>query len=112
MLLFESAARLVTVTYPLSVYHVDFGAYPFAAVRTSFFMAEPGKFHDKGAVFRAGGIAVNVIPDFFKSAFIPWGVIDERFGEAEFIFKETVSAEEGIGAEIRVQCNEIRKCRL
>lgn len=72
-------------------------------------------FHGKEAVLRAAGIAVNVIPDFIKRAFIPWVVRDESFGEMEFIFRETVSfngvksriTKEGVGVEIRVQCKEI-----
>lgn len=79
--LFGGAARLFTVADLLSFYHVDFWAYPFVAVETSFFIAVSGVFHVQVAVFWAGGIAVSVIPDFFKGAFVLWVIGDEWIEE-------------------------------
>lgn len=89
--LFGGAARFRAVAYPLAVYHADFGADPFVTVRTAFFMAVSGVFHVQCAVFGAGGIAVSIIPDFFKGTFIPWVIRDQCPGEMEFIPEEAVS---------------------
>lgn len=67
---FSRVAWFFTIADPVPVYHMDFRAYPFVTVRASFLMAEPGTFHDNAAVFQAGGVAVSIIPDFFKGAFI------------------------------------------
>ena len=113
--LFCSAAWLLAVTYPFSFYHVDFWAYPFVTVRASFFVAVPGIFHGKAAVFWAGGITISVVSNFFKGALIPRIIGDKSFGKMEFIFKEAVSfncikrgiAQEGIGMKMWVQCKVI-----
>lgn len=117
---FCGAAWLGTIAYPGSVYHVDFRADPFIPVRASFFVAVSGVFHVKGAVFWAGGIAVNVIADFFKRAFIPRVIRDQSFGEVEIILEEAISiyrvkrriAKKSIRMERRVQGKEIRESRL
>lgn len=117
---FGSAAWLFTAAYPLPVYHVDLRTYPFFPVRASLFVAVPGIFHGKGAVFWAGGIAVNVVADFFKGTLISWIIRDQGSGKVEYILKEAVSfnriksgiPEESIRSEIRVQGKEIREYRL
>lgn len=78
-------------------------------------MAVSGVFHVQGAVFGAGRVAVGVIADFLKGAFIPWVIRDQGFGEMEFILKEAVNvnriesgiAQEGVRVEIRVKGKEI-----
>ncbi len=77
--LFCGAAWFRAVTYPFSFYHVDFWAYPFVPVRTSFFMAVPCIFHGEAAVSGAGGIAVNVVSDLFKGTFISWIIRNQGF---------------------------------
>lgn len=80
-------------------------------------MAVPGIFHRKGAVFGTGGIAVSIIADFFKCAFIPGVIWDKGSGEMKFILKEAVSingvkrgiAQEGIRVESWVERKEIRE---
>lgn len=69
---FGCAAGFLTIADPMPLYHVYFRADPFVAVWAFFLMAVPGVFHVQGAVFGAGRIAVDVIADFFKGAFIPW----------------------------------------
>ena len=68
--LFGSAARVLTITDPLSSDYVDFGTDPFVPVRTSFFVAVPSIFHIQAAVHGAGGIPVEIVSDFLKRAFI------------------------------------------
>lgn len=117
---FSRAAGFRTATDPLPFYHVYFRADPFATVRTAFFMAVSGVFHVQGAVFGAGGVAVSVIADFFKRAFIPGVIRDKGSGKMKFILKEAVSfdgvkggiAKESIRAEPRVERKEIREGRL
>ena len=77
--LFCGAAWLFAVTDPFTLDHMDFGADPFIPVGTSLFMAVAGELHVEGAVFGAGGIAVYVVADFFKGAFIPRIIGDEGF---------------------------------
>ena len=117
---FSRAAGFRTVTDPLPFYHVYFRADPFVTVRTAFFMAVSGVFHVQGGVFGAGGVAVSVIADFFKRAFIPGVIRDKGSGKMKFILKEAVSfdgvkggiAKESIRAEPRVERKEIREGRL
>ena len=54
-------------------------------------MAMPGVFHVQGGVFGAGGIAIRVIADFFKGAFVSRVVRDQCPGEMEFILEKAVS---------------------
>ena len=78
-------------------------------------MAVSGVFHVQGAVFGAGRVAVGVIADFLKGAFIPWVIRDQCFGKMELILKETVNpngvksgiAQEGARVKIRVEGEEI-----
>lgn len=117
---FGSAAWFAAVTYPLTFHHVYFWAYPFVPVRAAFFMAVPGIFHGKAVVFGTGGIAINIVADFFKSTLISWIIRDQSFGKVKFILKEAVSfnriksgiSKESIRAEIRVQGKEIREYGL
>lgn len=87
----SGAAGFLTVADPRPVYHVDFRTDPFVPVGASFFMAVPGIFHVKAAVFGAGGIAISVIADLFKRTLISRVIGDQGFGEMEFILEETVS---------------------
>lgn len=117
---FSCAAGFLTVADPLPLYHVYLGADPFVAVRAPFLTAVPGVFHVQGAVFGAGRVAVGVIADFFKGAFIPWVIRDQCFGKMELILKETVNpngvksgiAQEGARVKIRVEGEEIGEDRL
>ena len=96
---------------------MDFGADPFVPVGTAFFMAVTSVFHVQRTVTGAGGIAVYVVADFFKGAFIPWVIGDECFGEVEFLFKEAIGfnsvksrvPKESVRVEIRMQGKEILK---
>ena len=115
--LFRGAAWILAVADPFAFDHMDFRADPFVPVGTSFFMAVASEFHSKGGVPGACGIAVNVVADFFKGAFIPWVIGDECFGEVEFLFKEAMGlngvksgvTKESVRVEIRVQGKEILK---
>lgn len=103
----------------IPIAHVDFRADPLVPVRMSFFAAVLGIFHVKAAVSGTGGVAVNVVSDFRKSAFIPLVIRDQCFGKVEFIFKEAVSfnciksgiPKESIRAENQMQGKEIREYR-
>lgn len=83
-------------------------------------MAVPGVFHVQGTVFGAGRVAVGVIADFLKGAFIPWVIRDEDFGEMEFILKEAVNlnriksgiTQESVRVKIRVKGKETGEDRL
>ena len=88
-------------------------------------MAVSGIFHVQCAVFGTGGIAarncrkiaVSIIADFFKCAFIPGVIWDKGSGKMKFILKEAVSingvksgiAQEGIRVEAWVERKEIRE---
>lgn len=52
--LFGGTARFRAVAYPLTVYHVDFGTYPFVTVRAALFVAVPGVFHVQSSVLSLG----------------------------------------------------------
>lgn len=102
---FGSAAWFFAITHPLPLHHVYFSTDPFVPIRAAFFVAVSGIFHGKAAVFRAGGIAINVVAGFFKSTLISRIIRDQGFREMEFIFQEAISlngikggvAEKGIG---------------
>ena len=68
--LFGRTARVFTVADPLSFDHVDFGAVPFVTVRTARFVTKAAVFQGKGRNLWAGGIAVVVITDPVKIAFV------------------------------------------
>ena len=83
-------------------------------------MAMPGVFRVQGGVFGAGGIAIRVIADFFKGAFVSRVVRDQCLGEMEFIPEEAVSfdrvksgiTQKGIRVEMRVERKEISEDRF
>ncbi len=100
---FGTAAGIFAAAYPLTFHHVDLRAYPFVPVRATFFVAVLGIFHVKAAVFGAGGITIDIVADFFKGAFIPRIIRDQRSGKVEFILKETVCF-------YRVKSGITRKC--
>ena len=115
--LFSCAAWVFAVADPFAFDHMDFGADPFVPVGTAFFMAVPRVFHVQRTVPGAGGISVYVVADFFKSAFIPWVIGDECFGEVEILFEEAIGLnsvksgvpKESVRVEARVQGKEILK---
>ena len=117
---FGGAAGLLTVADPLPFYHVDFRTDPFVTVRASLFMAVPGIFHVQAAVFRAGGVSVHVVADFFKSTFISGVIRNQDPGKMAFIFQETIGfncvkrgiPKKGTGMKVRVQRKEIGEYRL
>jgi len=117
---FCSAAGVFAVTEPLPFDHMYFGTDPFISVRTPFFVTVPAVFHGQIGVFGAGGIAINIVTDFFKGAFVPGIIRDQSFREMEIIFEETISldgvedgiTEEGIRMEVRMQPKEIREHRF
>lgn len=117
---FSSTARLFAVADPFPFDHMDFGADPFIPAGTSLFMAVSSEFHIKGIIFGAGGIAVYVVADFFKSAFVPWVIGDKSFREVEFIFEEAIGfngiksrvSKESVRVEGRMQGKEVCQHRF
>jgi len=118
--LFCSAAGFFAVTDPLPFDHMHFGTYPFILVRMPFFVTVPTVFYRQIRVFGAGGIAINIVTDFFKGAFFPGVTRNQCFREMEIIFEETISldgvkgetTEESIRMEVGMQPKEISENRL
>ena len=83
-------------------------------------MTVPGVFHVQRAVFGVGRVAVGVIADFLKGAFISWVIRNQGFGKMEFFLKEAVNlnriksgiTQEGVRVEPRMEGKEIREDRL
>ena len=83
-------------------------------------MAMPGIFHIEGAVLGASGVAINVIADLYKSAFISGIIRNQGFGKMEFLLKEAIGlnriksgiTKEDIGVKTRVQGKEIGEYRF
>lgn len=67
---FGSTTWFFTITHPLPLHPVYFWTVPLVPIRAAFFVAVSGIFHGKAAVYRADGIAINVVTDFFKSTLI------------------------------------------
>lgn len=96
---------------------MDFWTAPFYAFGTAFFSGNPTVFHGGGRVVGAGRIAIFIVTDLFKGAFVPGIVRDEGFLEAKIVFKEAINIigiesgipKEGIGMEAGMGFEEIRK---
>ena len=72
-------AWLLAETMPLTVFVLHFRATPFDAVRTTGFFGDSQMLHGEGIIVRTGRIAIIVIPDFLKCAFISGVVRNQGF---------------------------------
>ena len=82
---FGGAAGMSASAVPLVFFVLHSGASPFDTVCPPFFFCHTMVFHGEGRVVGAGGIAVFIVTDFFKCAFIPRIVGNQGFGEMEIM---------------------------
>lgn len=84
------ATGILAVTYPSTSDHVDFGAYPFITVGTSFFVTVPGISHVQATVPRTYRIPIGIVPDLFESALIPRVIRDQSLSKMESVSEGAV----------------------
>jgi len=58
-----------------------FGIDPFILVSMPFFVIVTAIFYGQIHVFRTGGIAINIVTDFFRGVLIPGGIRNQCFRE-------------------------------